>query len=170
MATVTAGFLPLIDQVAFFGASSRKSYGRKRSRGDLGLIRVQPSAGASALKEGAAVLESGERDREQLVAELEQLRRQVAKDDVSSRRLAVERMRAEAMAMRSSEDLLKLMGLMWEEMLNLGFEQAGISIRFVEVEGTGVQTKSRYYAITNPSKYGISWTSAFLQEMNEQVA
>ncbi|MCZ6633365.1 MAG: hypothetical protein O7G87_08160, partial [bacterium] len=69
-----------------------------------------------------------EKTKEQLLAELEALRRdnaalrqQVTEGDVPSvkRRLAVERMRAEAMAMRSSMDLMKVLGMMWEEMVNL---------------------------------------------------
>ena len=48
--------------------------------------------------------------------ELDALRQQVPQGEVSSvkRRLAVERVRAEAMAMRSSKDLLKVVGtILW---------------------------------------------------------
>ena len=123
--------------------------------------------------------DSDKAKEQQLIAELEALRRdnaelrqQVTEDDVSAvkRRLAVERMRAEAMAMRSSKDLLKLVGMMWEEMVNLGFETVGSSIGFVEVEEAGVHVSIRYYAIHNPRKYGISWTSPDLLEINEEVA
>ena len=85
--------------------------------------------------------------QKQLIAELEALRRdnvelrqQIPKGDVPSakRRLAVERMRAEAMAMRSSDDLLKVMGMMWEEMVNLRIANLGPTIRFLEEDEDGV--------------------------------
>ncbi len=109
-----------------------------------------------------------EKTKEQLIAELEALRQQVTVDDVPSvqRRLAVERMRAEAMAMRSSMDLMKVLGMMWEEMVNLGMDIVGNTIRFVEEEEDGVHVRRRYYAFQNPRKFGISWTSAHLVEFN----
>ena len=73
------------------------------------------------------------------------------------RKLAVERMRAEAMAMRSSDDLLKLLGMIWEEMANLGIDITGNTIRFVEEDEDGVHIRRRYYAFPNPRKFGISW-------------
>ena len=114
----------------------------------------------------------------QLIEELDELRgentdlrKKVAGGDVSSvaRQLAVERMRAEAMAMRSSDDLLKVMGMMWEEMVNLGIENLGPTIRFVEEDGNGVHVRRRYYAFHNPRKFGISWTSSHLFEFNEEI-
>ncbi len=119
-----------------------------------------------------------EKTKEQLIAQLEALRRdnaelrqQVTKGDVSSvkRRLAVERMRAEAMAMRSSKDLLKVVGTRWEEMLNLGIDSLGNTIRFVEEEEDGFHIVRRYYAFHNPRKLGISWTSPHFLELNEEV-
>ena len=100
----------------------------------------------------------------QLIAELEALRRdnaelrqQVTEGDVSSvkRRLAVERLRAEAMAMRSSNDLLKVVGMLWEEMVNLGIDVAGSAIRFVEEDGDGIHIRNRLYSVINPRKLGI---------------
>ena len=99
--------------------------------------------------------------KEQLIAELEQLRQQVTEDDVSTvkRRLAIEQVRAEAMAMRSSDELFKVIGMMWGEMANLGIETLGPGIRFVEEEEDGVHITGRYYTVHNPRKFGISWTS-----------
>ncbi len=117
--------------------------------------------------------------QKQLITELEALRRdnaalrqQIMVDEVPwvKRRLAVERMRAEAMAMRSSEDLFKVIGMMWEEMANLGIETLGPGIRFVEEEEDGVHITGRYYALHNPRKFGISWTSPHLFEFNEEIA
>ena len=109
--------------------------------------------------------------KKQLLAELEALRQQITVDDVPSvkRRLAVELMRAEAMAMRSSKDLLKVMGTMWEEMVNLGIDVVGNTTRFVEEDEDGVHIRRRYYAFQNPRKFGISWTSPHLFEFNEEI-
>jgi hypothetical protein len=81
----------------------------------------------------------------------------------------VERIRTEAMAMRSSKDLLKVLGMMWEEMVNLGIDVTGNTIRFVEEDENGVHIRKRYYAFQNPRKFGISWTSPHLFEFNEEV-
>ena len=121
-----------------------------------------------------------EKTQKQLIAELEALRRDnaalrqpVTRGDVSlvKRRLAVERMRAEAMAMamRSSKDLLKVLGMMWEEMVNLGIDVVGNTTRFVEEDEDGVHIRRRYYAFQNPRKFGISWTSPHLFEFNEEI-
>ena len=71
--------------------------------------------------------------------------------------------------MRSSDDLLKVMGMMWEEMVNLGIENLGPTIRFVEEDEDGVDVRRRYYAFDNPRKFGISWTSSHLFEFNEEI-
>ena len=109
--------------------------------------------------------------KKQLIEELEAERQKSAAVDVSAveRQLAVERMRAEAMAMRSSDDLLKVMGMLWEEMVNLGIENLGPTIRFVEEDEDGVHIRRRYYAFRNPRKFGISWTSPHLFEFNEEI-
>jgi signal transduction histidine kinase len=84
------------------------------------------------------------------------------------RSLAVERLRAEAMAMRASADLLQLIGMMCQEMVDLGFDTLGASIRFVAEDGSGV--KDAYYAIKNPKRHGIGWVSADLVEYSDAVA
>ncbi len=113
-----------------------------------------------------------QKTKKQLIEELDDLREKVARVDVSGveRQLAVERTRAEAMAMRSSKDLLKVVGMMWEEMLNLGIDSVSNSIRFVEEEEDGAHVRRRYYALYNPKKFGISWTSPHLSEFNEEIA
>jgi hypothetical protein len=74
-------------------------------------------------------LSDSDKTKEQLIGELEALRRDnaelrqlVTEGDVSTvkRRLAVERVRAEAMAMRSSDDLLKVLGMLYEEFCESG--------------------------------------------------
>ena len=105
--------------------------------------------------------------KSQLIAQLEALRRDNAElsqreteGDVPSvkRRLAVERVRAEAMAMRSSKDLLNVVGTMYEEMISLGVDSLGNTIRFVEEEEDGFHITGRYYAFNNPRKFSISTT------------
>ena len=107
----------------------------------------------------------------QLIAELEAERKKSAGVDVSGveRQLAVERMRAEAMAMRSSKDLLKVLGVQTEEMINLGVDSLGSTIRFVAEEADGLRIRRRYYSFHNPRKFGISWTSPHVFEFSEEV-
>jgi len=92
----------------------------------------------------------------QLIEELEQLRRQT---DTA----VVERIRAEAMSMRSSDDLLKVVGIMFREMRNLGIRTIGCSFFFVDEGSNLVET---YIAYENPHKYGISWTNPKLIEID----
>ena len=79
-------------------------------------------------------MEGVRKTKAQLIAELEAERKKSAGVDVSGveRQLAMERVRAAAMAMRSSKDLLKVLGTLWEEMLNLGVDSVGNTIRFLE--------------------------------------
>ena len=85
------------------------------------------------------------------------------------RRLAVERMRAEAMAMRRSDDLIKILGTMWQEMVGLGFEITRLNIRFMEGEGEDAHIGRSYYTIPNPKKHGINWTSPDLVEFDDEM-
>ena len=101
----------------------------------------------------------------QLIEELEQLRRQTD-TAVVERRLAIERIRAEAMSMRSSDDLLKVVAIMFREMRNLGIRTAGCSFFFVN-EGSNLV--EAYIAYENPHKYGISWTNPELIEIDAEV-
>ena len=89
-------------------------------------------------------------------------------DPAVALKLAVERMRSAAMAMRSSEDLQKLIGRMWQEIDDLGFNTWSASIRFIAADGSRVTNS--YYAIPNPRQYGIKWTSPLLIEYNESRA
>ena len=77
-------------------------------------------------------------------------------------------MRAEAMAMRSGDDLPRLIGTMSEEMTLLGIAITMNIIRFVDEEGLRVER--HYYAIPNPRKHGISWTSPQLAEFSKEIA
>ena len=113
--------------------------------------------------------------KKQLITELAKLRedndglRREGDVPLVKRRLAVERVRAEAMAMRSTKDLLNVVGTMFEEMSNLGIDNLGSTIRFVEEEEDGFHIRRRYYAFHNPRKFGMSWTSPDVFELNEEV-
>ena len=104
----------------------------------------------------------------QLIAELEEMRQQLEKQSEQARReRAVERVRAEVMAMRSSQDLLSVVAVLYREMLNLGLRTYGASIQFVEDNGERIWT---YFAFPNPKKDGISWTSSDLVEFDRDIA
>ncbi len=105
-----------------------------------------------------------EKTREQLQIELDQLRQQRAQEK------AAERIRVEVLSMRSSKDLMKVVGMMWEEMVNLGMDIVGNTIRFVEEEEDGVHIRNHYYSILNPRKFGLSWTSPHLVEFIVEIA
>ena len=124
-------------------------------------------------------MEDTEQNEDQLLSALAALRAenaalhlQVTGDESAAlkRRLAVERMRAEAMAMRSSDDLLKVMRMMSEEMVGLGIAISRLNIRFLEVQGDEVHISKSYYTVPNPKKYGISWTSPLLVDLDEETA
>ena len=119
----------------------------------------------------AVPMNDARKTKAQLIEELDDLRKKIAGVDVSGveRQLAVERMRSEATAMRSTRDLMKVVGTMWEEMMRLGIESLGPTIRFVEEGEDGVHIRRRYYAAHNPRKFGISWTSTHLFEFNEEI-
>ena len=90
-------------------------------------------------------------------------------DKSVERRHAVERIRAEAMAMRQSDDLIKILGKMWQEMVALGIDITRLNIRFVEGEGDNIRIGRSYYTIPNPKRHGIAWTSADLVEFNDEM-
>jgi len=99
-----------------------------------------------------------EKTREQLQIELDQLRQQRAQEK------AAERIRVEVLSMRSSDDLLKVAVMMFQELLRLGIKAPGCGFFFVD------EDKGRilwYTALENPRQYGISWTSPDLKEIDE---
>lgn len=112
-----------------------------------------------------------DKNREQLIVELQALRQNATAEEVAAvkRRLAVERIRAEAMAMRQSADLVKIMGMMWQEMVGLGIDIYRLNIRFIEGDQKSARIGRSYYTIPNPRRYGISWTSPLLVEFNEHM-
>ena len=98
---------------------------------------------------------------DQLIAELEEMRRAMAREQ------AAERVRAEALAMRSTDDLAKVVVFMFQEMLRNGVNAPGCNIGFVDEDAGLVR---HYFALENPRKYGVSWTFRDLTEVDDDVA
>ena len=88
---------------------------------------------------------------------------QTAHNDTESLALAVERVRAEAMAMRQSKDLLKVIAVLYEEMKRLGSDTYAANIFFVDTDG-GYYTP--YVAFRNPRKDGIDWNNPDIVKMS----
>jgi len=77
---------------------------------------------------------------------------------------AAERLRAEAQAMRSTEDLPRLVAQLWREMGELGIETPGATFLFIDDESRDFMNMS---AMGNPRRRGISWSGAGLVEIDE---
>ena len=96
------------------------------------------------------------------------IRRQTEQAEQARQERAVERVRAAVMAMRGSDDLLKIVGAIMQELTHLGIDVVMCFINFVTDEEAN-QILS-YRAIANPKKQGISWTSPELVEINDDFA
>jgi len=99
----------------------------------------------------------------QLITKLEEMRQQRAIESAS------ERIREEVLAMRSTQDLLKVVLALWRELIHLDILKrlaGSCSILFIDKEEERVRT---YAALPNPKKRGVSWTSPELVEINEDV-
>ncbi len=99
-----------------------------------------------------------EMSKEQLRIELAELRQQRAQEKT------IERIRVEVLSMRSREDLLQVILVMFKELSRLDIEAPGCGFFFVD------EDKGRilwYAALENPRQYGISWTSPELKEIDE---
>lgn len=110
-----------------------------------------------------------QKTKRELIAELEELRQQVAdSSDLSAvkRQLAAERVRAEAMAMRSSDDLLKVVGAVKREMNEIGIATERCFINFVD---EGAEIVHSYQALVNPKMANITWTSPAIVEIDDLI-
>jgi serine phosphatase RsbU (regulator of sigma subunit) len=99
--------------------------------------------------------------REQLIAEVEDLRRQCASIQ------AAERIHEEVLSMGSSEDIVKVVAAMWREMVGLGIETPGASITFV---AEGANRFPSYMAAENPRLHRTRVTSLKMREIDDQIA
>ena len=116
-----------------------------------------------------------DKTKAQLIAELEEmrqenagLRRQMTEDDMAvvRRRLVAERVRTETMAMKTSNDLLKVVGQFFQGIKELGVKTHFCGIYFLDENANRLID---YRAATNQKKYGISWTSPELIEFSEDI-
>ena len=117
-------------------------------------------------------------DLQQLTEELEdRVRRRTADLEDANRTVqeqnehlaregAAERVRSAAMAMRSQDDINKVVAVLFREMVALGIETPGATIIFFDEEA---QTRLYYSAQDNLRKFGISWSSPDLVEVDEDT-
>jgi signal transduction histidine kinase/DNA-binding response OmpR family regulator len=84
----------------------------------------------------------------------------------AERERAVERVRAEALSMRDSDDLAKVVVVLFGELLRLGIEARACNVRFVDEE---YRDSPVFTAMRNPRQYGIGWTSDRVVEYDENI-
>ncbi|MDA0336447.1 MAG: hypothetical protein O2782_14885, partial [bacterium] len=103
----------------------------------------------------------------QLIEELQALRAQVGGDPVGSRRLlAAERVRAEALAMRTSDDLHRVVAVLFHEMVAAGVESPCCSAQLYDFE-EGVYDS--FSAFVKPPRQDPSITSDALVDFDEEI-
>jgi len=98
--------------------------------------------------------------KKQLVAELEEMRRQRLVEE------AAERIREEVLLMRAGDDLLKVNAVLYREMIELGGEVRACGIYFIIEESDRMMG---YTAFESPHLHGISWTSPDLTELDSAI-
>ena len=101
------------------------------------------------------------KSREQLQAELASLLERQALEH------AIERIRIAVLSMRSSDDMLKVVLVMFQELRTLGTGTPGCGFLFVDEDNGRILWHS---AMENPRQYGINWTSSALKEVDDKVA
>ena len=82
---------------------------------------------------------------------------------------ACQRVRAETMAMQKSDDLLKVIAVLFEEMKNLGSDTRAANIFFVEEDRQEDMQITAYLALPNPRKFGIRWDNPDILEFSENT-
>ena len=108
-----------------------------------------------------------DKSKAELIAELETLRQSNAEFRHGiARQLAVARVRAEVMAMRSADDLMRVVAVMHQGMVGQGIDTMATGINFLD-DATG--NMRIYYAIENPRKHGISWRAKSLVEFDGET-
>ena len=80
---------------------------------------------------------------------------------------AAQRMRNEALSIRAGDDMLQVVVRMWRELAALGLNPTASSVVFLDEE---VDRVTDYFAIGNPRRQGLSWTSPDFREIDENVA
>ena len=127
----------------------------------MALLRQSRTAELCGWERGLAGMSGAGKTKEDLQTELEQLCEKRAMEQ------AVERIRVAVLSMRSSEDLLQVILVMYRELLGLGIETPGCGFFFVEADKGRILW---YSALENPRQYGISWTSPEFREIDAKTA
>jgi signal transduction histidine kinase/CheY-like chemotaxis protein/HAMP domain-containing protein len=82
------------------------------------------------------------------------------------REAAAERVRAEAMSMRTSDDMKNVVGTVYQELLGLGVEVEWCNIYFTDEESGQVVN---YGALDNPRKLGVERMAPHIAEISEDL-
>ena len=96
-------------------------------------------------------------------AELEAAEQQAAQMQLER---AVERVRAEAMAMRASDDLFKVVAVVHDELIDLGIDLGQCKIGYIDEEN---DYHSDYVAIANPRQFGIDELPPGITEISDKT-
>ena len=84
----------------------------------------------------------------------------------TERERAIERIRAEAMAMRQSDDLLNVVSVLYLELQQLGFDPLWSNIWFIDEEA---EVLTVYNAGVNPRQYGTPFNVSGMREFSDDV-
>jgi len=101
-----------------------------------------------------------EETKENLQAELDRLRLLRREEQ------AVERIHMAVLSMRSKQDFLRVILVMFREFARLDLEVPGCGFFFVDEKKDRIMW---YTALQNPRRLGISWSSSELQEIDEET-
>ncbi len=81
---------------------------------------------------------------------------------------AAERVRAEAMAMGSADDIRSVVGLVRRELIDLGFDEDWPTlINYLDPDDD--ERLHCYFSIPNPKRFGFGWTSPDLLELDDMT-
>ncbi len=81
---------------------------------------------------------------------------------------AVARVRAEAQAMQSADDIRRVVGVIYRELMDLGFDPEGAPmVTYLDPELT--DQHYAYFAGYNPRAFGTTWTSDLVWEIDDEI-
>jgi len=106
--------------------------------------------------------------RAQLLSEVHDLRQRLEQaEQTTSRQMAVDRVRAEALAMRSFDDLRHVAASLFREIRSLRGAVFGCNLAVIDKRAERIHD---YAAKRSPRLKGIGWTSPDLVEMDGDIA
>ena len=83
---------------------------------------------------------------------------------------AVERVRAEAQAMRSGDDLCRVVGVVHRELIALGYDETRLTLINYFDADVDPDNAHMYFAFRNPRLQGYTWGSPAVIELGEDIA